>query len=79
MIYVIMAPAQRPDPGHNVRSTIANNIKRKETLHMSFFISDALAQSAPAAGAGAPPEGGLMGFIPLILIFVFGIMLYLSF
>ena len=37
---------------------------------MSFFISDALAQSAPAAGTGAPPEGGLMGFIPLILIFV---------
>jgi preprotein translocase subunit YajC len=65
-----MAPAQRPDPGHDVRSTIANNIKRKETLHMSFFISDALAQSAPAAGAGAPPDGGLMGFIPLILIFV---------
>ncbi|WP_455221936.1 preprotein translocase subunit YajC [Kaarinaea lacus] len=37
---------------------------------MSFFISDAWAQSAPAAGAGTSPEGGLMGFIPLILIFV---------
>ncbi|MGD8569416.1 MAG: preprotein translocase subunit YajC [Gammaproteobacteria bacterium] len=33
---------------------------------MSFFISNAWA----ADGAGAPPEGGLMGFIPLILIFV---------
>ncbi|WP_455206518.1 preprotein translocase subunit YajC [Kaarinaea lacus] len=35
---------------------------------MSFFISNAWAEGA--AGAGAPPEGGLMGFIPLILIFV---------
>jgi len=33
---------------------------------MSFFISDAMAEGA----AGAPPEGGLLGFIPLILIFV---------
>jgi len=37
---------------------------------MNFFISDALAQTAPAAGAGGSPEGGLMGFIPLMLIFV---------
>jgi preprotein translocase subunit YajC len=36
---------------------------------MSFFISDAWAADG-AAGAGAPPDGGLMGFIPLILIFV---------
>ena len=33
---------------------------------MSFFISDAMAEGA----AGAPPDGGLLGFIPLILIFV---------
>ena len=33
---------------------------------MSFFISDAMAEGA----AAAPPEGGLLGFIPLILIFV---------
>ncbi|WP_455200926.1 preprotein translocase subunit YajC [Kaarinaea lacus] len=35
-------------------------------MDMSFFISNAMAEGA----AGAPPEGGLMGFIPLILIFV---------
>ena len=35
---------------------------------MSFFISNAWAEGA--AGAGAAPEGGLMGFIPLVLIFV---------
>jgi preprotein translocase subunit YajC len=33
---------------------------------MSFFISDAWAQAAPAAGEPDP----LMGFLPLILIFV---------
>lgn len=33
---------------------------------MSFFISDAMAEN----GAAAAPEGGLLGFIPLILIFV---------
>ena len=32
---------------------------------MSFFISDAMAQ-----GGQAQPTGGLMGFVPLILIFV---------
>ncbi|MCI0505559.1 MAG: preprotein translocase subunit YajC [Gammaproteobacteria bacterium] len=37
---------------------------------MSFFISNAWAEGAAGAGAGAPPESGLMGFIPLILIFV---------
>lgn len=35
-------------------------------MDMSFFISNALAEGP----AGAAPEGGLMGFIPLILIFV---------
>lgn len=34
---------------------------------MSFFISDALAEGAPAAGA---PAGDIMGFLPLIVIFV---------
>ncbi|HHM05866.1 MAG TPA: preprotein translocase subunit YajC [Gammaproteobacteria bacterium] len=34
---------------------------------MNFFISNAWAQDAPAA---APPEPGLMGFVPLIIIFV---------
>ena len=38
-------------------------------MDMSFFISNALAEG-PAGAAGAPPDGGLMGFIPLILIFV---------
>ncbi len=38
---------------------------------MSFFISDAVAQSA----AGAPPQGGLLSFLPLILIF--GVMYFL--
>jgi len=33
---------------------------------MSFFIEDALAQTAPAAG----PASGLMSFLPLILIFL---------
>lgn len=33
---------------------------------MNFFISDAMAEG----GAAASPEGGLLGFIPLILIFV---------
>lgn len=33
---------------------------------MSFFISDAWAQSPPAA----PQDAGLMGFLPLIIIFV---------
>ncbi len=33
---------------------------------MSFFISDALAEGA----AAAPPEGGLLGMLPLILILV---------
>lgn len=33
---------------------------------MSFFISDAWAEAAPAAGQDA----GLMGFLPLIIIFV---------
>jgi preprotein translocase subunit YajC len=37
---------------------------------MSFFISNAWAEGAAGAGAGAPPESSLMGFIPLILIFV---------
>ena len=32
---------------------------------MSFFISDAMAQ-----GAQAQPEGGLLGFLPIILIFI---------
>ena len=31
---------------------------------MSFFISDAMAEN------GAPPEAGLLGFLPLIIIFV---------
>ena len=31
---------------------------------MSFFISDAMAEG------GAPPEAGLLGFLPLIIIFV---------
>lgn len=35
---------------------------------MSFFISNAWAEGA--ANAGAPPGSGLMGFLPLILIFV---------
>jgi len=33
---------------------------------MSFFISDAWAEAAPAA----PQDAGLMGFLPLIIIFV---------
>jgi len=33
---------------------------------MSFFISDALAEGA----AAGPADGGLLGFLPLILIFV---------
>ena len=33
---------------------------------MSFFISDALAEGA----AGASQQGGILGFIPLIIIFV---------
>lgn len=33
---------------------------------MSFFISEAWAQSPPAA----PQDAGLMGFLPLIIIFV---------
>ena len=36
---------------------------------MSFFISDALADGAAAAGA-AQPGGGLLGMLPLLLIFV---------
>lgn len=36
---------------------------------MSFFISEAWAQSAPAAAA-TPQDAGLMGFLPLIIIFV---------
>ena len=36
---------------------------------MSFFISDAMAEGAAAAG-GAPADGGLMGMLPLLLIFV---------
>jgi len=35
-------------------------------MDMSFFISNAMAEGP----AGAATEGGLMGFIPLILIFV---------
>ncbi len=38
---------------------------------MSFFISDAVAQTA----AGAAPQGGLLSFLPLILIF--GVMYFL--
>ena len=34
---------------------------------MSFFISDALAQDAPAAAQQGDP---LMGFVPLILLFI---------
>jgi len=33
---------------------------------MSFFISDAMAEGA----AAAPSQGGLLGFLPLIIIFV---------
>jgi preprotein translocase subunit YajC len=33
---------------------------------MSWFISDAWAEAAPAA----TPQGGLMGFLPLVVIFV---------
>lgn len=33
---------------------------------MSFFISDAWAEAAPAA----PQDAGLMGFLPLVIIFV---------
>lgn len=36
---------------------------------MSFFISDAFAEGAAAAG-GAQQDGGLLGLLPLILIFV---------
>jgi preprotein translocase subunit YajC len=36
---------------------------------MSFFISDALAEGAAAADA-AQPGGGLLGMLPLLLIFV---------
>lgn len=36
---------------------------------MSFFISDAFAEGAAAAGA-AQPGGGLIGMLPLLLIFV---------
>lgn len=36
---------------------------------MSFFISDALAEGAGAA-AGQPADGGLLGLLPLLLIFV---------
>lgn len=35
---------------------------------MSFFISDALAEGA--AGAAAQSDGGLLGMLPLLLIFV---------
>lgn len=38
---------------------------------MSFFISDAVAQSATGAG----PQGGLLSFLPLVLIF--GVMYFL--
>lgn len=34
---------------------------------MNFFISDALAEGAPAAAQG---EAGLIGFLPIILIFI---------
>ena len=36
---------------------------------MSFFISDAMAEGAAAAG-DASTDGGLMGMLPLLLIFV---------
>lgn len=36
---------------------------------MSFFISDAMAEGAAAVG-DAPTDGGLMGMLPLLLIFV---------
>jgi preprotein translocase subunit YajC len=36
---------------------------------MSFFISDAMAEGAAATGA-APQDGGLLGMLPLLLIFV---------
>jgi len=36
---------------------------------MSFFISDAMAEGAAAAGA-PPADGGLIGMLPLLLIFV---------
>lgn len=36
---------------------------------MSFFISDAMAEAAPAAAQGAQ-QPGLAGFLPLIIIFV---------
>ncbi len=36
---------------------------------MSFFISDAFAEGAAAAGA-SQPGGGLLGMLPLLLIFV---------
>jgi preprotein translocase subunit YajC len=35
---------------------------------MSFFISDAMAEGAAAAGQSA--DGGLLGLLPLLLIFV---------
>jgi preprotein translocase subunit YajC len=35
---------------------------------MSFFISDAMAEGA--AAAAGQPEGGLLGMLPLLLIFV---------
>lgn len=35
-----------------------------------FFISDAFAQSAPAAATSASPFGGLMQMAPLVLMFI---------
>jgi preprotein translocase subunit YajC len=38
---------------------------------MSFFISDAFAEGAAATNAAAgQPDGGLLGMLPLLLIFV---------
>src|SRR3569832_1135496 len=42
---------------------------------MSFFLSDAWAEAAPAA----PQDAGLMGFLPLIIFFVFFFFLLLCF
>ena len=50
-------------PGAGARSKIP---KENKGFAMSLLISDAWAEAAPAA----PQDAGLMGFVPLIVIFV---------
>jgi preprotein translocase subunit YajC len=47
------------------------NFSKSEVVDMSFFISDAMAEAAPAAAAG--PMGNVAGLLPLV---IFGVVLY---